>query len=98
MDINNLSIGLINAKADLNNGKLKCSFSRMKTMSNIANYFDLSKESYFILTAYGELNSQGKYYRKRINKLIHKLKNTLLNFRKFKLSSKQIYEQCSVFF
>ena len=49
-------IGFSNIVTSYENGLATCSFTRAVNMSDITNYFDLSK-SYYILAAYGPLKS-----------------------------------------
>ena len=53
------TVGLTNTAVYTLNGWLVCSFTREVSLSTQANYFDLSKQ-YFILAAYGSLDSSGK--------------------------------------
>ena len=52
-------IGFSNTAANLTNGVLKCSFSRVNSLASVTNYFDTSQQ-YFILIASGDLES-GEY-------------------------------------
>jgi len=54
--ISNPTIGFSNIVTSYENGVATCSFTRAVNMSDITNYFDLSK-SYYILAAYGPLKS-----------------------------------------
>ena len=49
-------IGFSNVYVSFKDGVLKCSFTRMKKLASVSNYFDLSN-LYFILTASGKLDA-----------------------------------------
>ena len=54
------SIGITNTKITYSNGILTCSFTRVKEMSSVKNYFDLNT-NYYLLLAKGRI-SDGKYF------------------------------------
>jgi hypothetical protein len=58
LDVNQPKLGFLNESIVYENGVLKCSFKRMKTMNTVNNFYDLTKEHY-VLVATG-LNSQSK--------------------------------------
>ena len=55
-DQKNPSNGFSNIKVSLNNGVLNCSFTRMKKLSSVANFFDLNNP-YYVLFATGSINN-----------------------------------------
>ena len=56
----NPTVGFSNIVVTVVNGQLVCSFSRLKSMSNVANYFDIkTSPSFYILTATGTLLANG---------------------------------------
>jgi hypothetical protein len=52
----NPRVGFTNIKTSYTNGVATCSFTRAVKMPSLAKYFDSSK-SYYILAAYGPINS-----------------------------------------
>ena len=58
-------IGFTSISVSVVNGQLVCSFSRLKSLPSVQNYFDFkSVTSYFILTASGTLGANGKLKQK----------------------------------
>lgn len=55
---NQPSIGFSNITVKYENGILRCTFTRLKSMPNVVNYFDLSNQ-YYVLTALGRVVSNG---------------------------------------
>jgi hypothetical protein len=58
LNSNNPVIGLSNSTVTTSNGWLICSFSRQISLPTQSNYFDLNNP-YYLLAAYGNLNSNG---------------------------------------
>lgn len=58
LDSSNPSIGFSNTSVTYIDGIFTCSFTRVKTISNVANYFNLNSQ-YYLLTARGNLNGNG---------------------------------------
>jgi len=56
----NPSVGLSDMNFYYSNGYIECSFRRAKFVKNITNYFEL-KEFYYVLTASGSVQTNGKY-------------------------------------
>jgi hypothetical protein len=55
------SVGFFNISVRIVDGQVICSFRRSKSMLNVPNYFDVKQTpSYYILSAYGTLSSNGK--------------------------------------
>ena len=51
-------VGYSNIVTSYLNNVVKCSFTRIKTLSNVASYYDLTKQ-YYILFAYGSISGAG---------------------------------------
>ena len=56
LDASRPSVGLTNTRVELNDNWLTCRFDRQKAFNDTPNYFDLN-ESYFVLAAYGNIDS-----------------------------------------
>ena len=56
LDSNNPTIGFSNSNTKLSDGVLTCSITRKKSMMGTENYFDISKNKYYILFAHGLIN------------------------------------------
>jgi hypothetical protein len=59
LDQTQTSIGFSNMKILNVNGKLYCSFRRVKNINFRANYFNLASNRYYLLFAYGRIDSLG---------------------------------------
>ncbi|CAF1082591.1 unnamed protein product, partial [Brachionus calyciflorus] len=55
----NPQIGLSNILVSYSNGILNCSFSRIKSNSSVANYFDLQNDKFYVLFARGTASDSG---------------------------------------
>ena len=56
MQDDDLSVGFGNFKASYTDGKLKCEFSRERSVPGVKNYFDIN-QLYYLLFAHGNLDS-----------------------------------------
>ena len=56
----NPTLGLSSINASYSNGNIECLFVREKS-KNLTNYFDLS-QSYYIMTAVGNVDINGNYF------------------------------------
>ena len=57
LDSSQKSIGISTPSISLENGVLTCKFTREKFLSNVENYYDLTKETYFLLVVKGSVSS-----------------------------------------
>jgi hypothetical protein len=64
LDKNNPSLGFSNIKVSLSNGVLNCSFTRVRKMPSVNNFFDLNGQ-FYILFAVGPVFI-GKYVKNKI--------------------------------
>lgn len=64
LDSTNPSVGFSNIEVSLSNGVLKCSFTRVRKMPSVNNFFDLNGQ-YYILFATGPVLN-GKYLKNKI--------------------------------
>jgi len=55
------TIGILNYTVSISNSFLLCNFTRVKSIANYANYFNISNP-YYILVAYGDTNSLGNFF------------------------------------
>lgn len=55
----NPTYGITNPSVTTNNGFLSCRFTRQKASSDYALFADISKNTYYILNAYGMIDNQG---------------------------------------
>ena len=74
----NPTIGYSNIVVSYNNGLLTCSFDRVKSISNVQNYFDLSN-NYYLLLANGKTNGGGM--NKYIIKILHNFSFFYINLK-----------------
>ena len=58
-DPSNRTLGLFNSSISINNSRMICSFSRLKSIQGLSDYFFDLSNSFNILVAYGEVNSLG---------------------------------------
>jgi len=57
LDSNNRSVGFSNINVNYTNGVLTCSFRRMKAMTNVPNYLEISgSKTYYGLFAVGSIS------------------------------------------
>lgn len=73
------SIGFSNIQVRVVNGFLECKFNRLKSMPNVRNYFNLN-QSYYILTAAGEVAKEGMEYRLKYHGSARMSSSITINF------------------
>ena len=71
----NSAIGFSNIVTSYSNGIAKCSFTRLKALPNVSQYFDLNSK-YYILTASGAYSSSSGKTSVRLLALLKKLERS----------------------